>query len=210
MSLRQAIRPAIAAYRDLADDEEHAARLVARCEELLELLNAPQLPEGGPVRDPLDVGTLWAEVIASSTVLATVFVRQGNLDEVRRLADFFADAGEKAVAADLRARVGEAVMERFGPQLRRVTSVMAPGEIKATITALRAILRDVPEESPGRNAKVNAFLPPLAASMRALMKETSYDSRVEHIASGGVAKYHDIVEISLGELASEFEETWPE
>jgi hypothetical protein len=46
--------------------------------------------------------------------------------------------------------------------------------------------------------------------MRALMKETSYDSRVEHIASGGVAKYHDIVEISLGELASEFEETWPE
>jgi len=210
ISLREAIRPAIAAYRDLADDEERAARLVARCEELLELLNAPQLPEGGPVRDPLDVGTLWAEVIASSTVLATAFVRQGNLDEVRRLGDFFADAGEKAVAADLRARVGEAVMERFGPQLRRVTSTMPPGEIKATITALQAILRDVPEESPGRNAKVNAFLLPLAASMRALMKETSYDSRVEHIASGGVAKYHDIVEISLGELASEFEETWPE
>jgi hypothetical protein len=210
MSLRQAIRPAITAYRDLADDEERAARLVAQCEELLELLDVPQLPSREFVEAYADIGTLWAAVIASSTALATAFVRQGNLDEVRRLADFFADAGEKAVAADLRARVGEAVMERFGPQLRRVTSTMPPGEIKATITALQAILRDVPEESPGRNAKVNAFLQPLAASMRALMKETSYDSRVEHVASGGVAKYHDIVEISLGELASEFEETWPE
>jgi hypothetical protein len=210
MSLRQSIRPAITAYQDLADDEERAARLLTACEALLVLLKAPELPAREPVGDPLDAVTLWAEVIAASTTLATALVRQGNFDQVRRLADFFADAGERAVAANVRAQVGEAVMERCGPQLRRVTNSMPPGEIKAAIAALRTILRDVPEEAPGRNAKVNAFLPPIAASMRALMKEVSYDSRVEHIASGGVAKYHDIVEISVGELASEFEETWPE
>jgi hypothetical protein len=32
-----------------------------------------------------------------------------------------------------------------------------------------------------------------------------YSSRVEHIATGGVAKYPDIVKTSLDELAAEFE-----
>ncbi len=32
-----------------------------------------------------------------------------------------------------------------------------------------------------------------------------FTSRVEHIATGGVAKYPDIVKISLDELAAEFE-----
>jgi hypothetical protein len=43
------------------------------------------------------------------------------------------------------------------------------------------------------------------------MKDQDVDipltSRVEHIATGGVAKYPDIVKISLDELAAEFEGT---
>jgi hypothetical protein len=229
LSLRQAVRPAILAYRLLAEDQERAGKLVAECEELLqltrELLRATgqaRVLERLPVDDPkarlldayADAGMLWAKVVASSLVLASALLDQGNLDEVRRLADFFADAGEKTVASDLRAQLGEVVLEKFSEQLRRVNNKMTPGEIKATITALQTILREVPEDSPGRNAKVNAFLQPLAASIYGVMKqrniEISYDSRVEHIATGGVAKYHDIVGISLDELSSEFEETWPE
>jgi len=229
LSLRQAVRPAILAYRVLAQEQERAGKLVAECEELLlltrELLRASgqaQVLERIPVTDPqerildayADAGMLWAKVVASSMVLATALLDQGSLDEVRRLADFFADAGEKTVAADLRGQLGEIVLEVFNEQLSRVTNTMTPGEIRATIKALQTILREVPEDSPGRNSKVNAYLQPLAASIHGLMKqkniEISYDSRVEHIASGGVAKYHDIVGISLDELSSEFEETWPE
>jgi hypothetical protein len=229
LSLRQAVRPAILAYQVLAQEQERAGKLVAECEELLaltrELLRASgqaQALERIPVGDPqarildayADAGMLWAKVVASSMVLATALLDQGNLDEVRRLADFFADAGEKTVAADLRMQLGEVVLETFSEQLSRVNNKMTPDEIRVTITALQAILREVPEDSPGRNSKVNSYLPPLAASIHGLMKkkniEISYDSRVEHIASGGVAKYHDIVGISLDELSSEFEETWPE
>ncbi len=229
LSLRQAVRPAILAYRLLAEDQERAGKLVAECEELLqltrELLRATgqaQVLERLPVDDPrarlldayADAGMLWAKVVASSMVLARALLDQGNLDEVRRLADFFAEAGEKSVADDLRAQLGEVVLEKFSEQLRQVNSKMTPSEIRAAITALRTILREVPEDSPDRNAKVNSFLPPLAASIHGVMKqrniEISYDSRVEHIASGGVAKYHDIVGISLDELSSEFEESWPE
>jgi hypothetical protein len=35
--------------------------------------------------------------------------------------------------------------------------------------------------------------------------EIPYHSRVEHIATGGVAKYPDIVKTSLDELAAEFD-----
>ena len=71
------------------------------------------------------------------------------------------------------------------------------------------MLREVPEEYPDRNREVNRFLPPLAAAVGALMREQQveipYHSRVEHIATGGVAKYPDIVAMSLDELAAEFE-----
>jgi hypothetical protein len=56
---------------------------------------------------------------------------------------------------------------------------------------------------------VNRFLPPLAAAIGALMKkqqvEIPYHSPVEHLATGGVAKKPEIVEMSLDELAAEFE-----
>jgi hypothetical protein len=37
--------------------------------------------------------------------------------------------------------------------------------------------------------------------------EIPYNSRVEHIATGGVARYPDIVKMSLDELSAEFEGT---
>jgi hypothetical protein len=71
------------------------------------------------------------------------------------------------------------------------------------------VLREVPEEYPDRNREVNRFLPGLASAIHAIMKEQEadipYHSRVEHIATGGVAKYPDIVKTSLDELAAEFE-----
>jgi hypothetical protein len=68
------------------------------------------------------------------------------------------------------------------------------------------VLREAPEEL---NREVNRLLVPLAASIYAIMRqrdiEIPYSSRVEHIATGGVAKYPDIVTISLDEIAAEFE-----
>jgi hypothetical protein len=200
-------------------ERDRAARLVADCEELLRLLpspaGSPPSGSGSAPPDPFaDAEALWAQAVASAMTIAAALVRRGDLDTARRLADFFASAGEKAVAADLRAQIGEAVMEKLGPLLGRVNNNMSSEQVRATIIALRTILRDVPEDSPGRNAGVNSYVQPLAASIRTLMRrrntEISYDSRVEHIASGGVAKYPDIVDISLDELAAEFEETWPE
>jgi hypothetical protein len=73
------------------------------------------------------------------------------------------------------------------------------------------VLRDVPEEFPDRNREVNRFLAPLASAIHAIMNDQDIDipftSRVEHIATGGVAKYPDIVKMSLDELAAEFEGT---
>jgi len=228
LSLRHAVRPAIFAHQLLAGDQERAGKLVAECEELLlltrELLKATgnvhvleeqSGPEpGGDPRAQLldayaDAGMIWAKVVGSSMALAAALLEQNKWDEVRRLASFFQDAGEMAVAADLRVQLGEAVWDAYHEQLRHVNPKMPPAEIQATIQALRTLLREVPEDFPDRNAKVNFFLRPLAASIQALMSrqntEISYDSRVGHIAAGGVAKYPDIVKISLDELTTEFE-----
>ena len=71
------------------------------------------------------------------------------------------------------------------------------------------MLLEVPEDYPDRNREVNRFLPPLAASVHAIMRAQQiaipYGSRLEHIAGGGVAKYPDIVKLSLDEIAAEFE-----
>jgi hypothetical protein len=41
--------------------------------------------------------------------------------------------------------------------------------------------------------------------MRDQETDIPYSSRVEHIATGGVARYPDIVKLSLDEIAAEFE-----
>jgi len=86
---------------------------------------------------------------------------------------------------------------------------MPPAAIQAAVEALRAVLDEVPEDFPDRNREVNQFLVPLAASVHAIMREQGidipYSSRIEHIAAGGVARYPDIVKLSLDEIAAEFE-----
>jgi uncharacterized protein (DUF58 family) len=234
LALRQAVRPAILAHRLLAGDQERAGKLAAECEDLLfltgELLKAAgrarilaaasaaeaAVPvESGDDRQAqlleayADAGLLWAKVVGSSLALAQALIERGDWDDVRALASFLASSGEESAAAELRRALGKAIWQIHREPLRAISSTMPPAAIGGAINALRAVLREIPEEIPDRNREVNRFLPPLAAAIGALMKkqqvEIPYHSRVEHIATGGVAKYPDIVEMSLDELAAEFE-----
>jgi hypothetical protein len=229
LSLRRAVRPAILAHRLLAGDAERAGRLAAECEDLLlltrellrvigqvQLLGGPsESPPEEPSRDVqlrdayAEAGMLWAKVVGSSMALAGTLLDRGDWDEVRRLARFFADAGEEDAAAYLHAALGQAVWSKYRAQLQKISSKMTPEDIREAIKALRAVLAEVPEEFPDRNREVNRLLAPLAAAIFAVMKERNYtipyESRVEHIASGGVARYPEIVTMSLDELSAEFE-----
>jgi hypothetical protein len=231
LSLRQAARPAILAHGLLAGDQERAGKLAAECEDLLfltrELLKAagrariltagpvPETPDESGDRQArlldayADAGLLWAKVVGSVLALAGVLIERGDWDDVRRLAGCLAGAGEDDAALELRIELGKAMWARHDQALRAIGNRMSPAAIGAAIDALRAVLRDVPEAYPDRNRQVNRFLPPLAASILAIMKDQPadipYHSRVEHIATGGVAKYPDIVTTSLDELAAEFE-----
>jgi hypothetical protein len=235
LSLRQAVRPAIFAHQLLAGDAERAGELAAECEELLlltrELLKAAGqtrilAPEPGPEADEhrpepdehgadrhtrfldayADAGMAWAKVVGSSMALGRALLAAGATEDARRLAGFLAAAGEQNAAADLQAELAQAVLAAHHEQLNGISNKMPPEEIEKSIKALRAVLLEVPKDL---NREVNRLLVPLAASIHAIMRqrdiEIPYTSRVEHIASGGVAKYPDIVTISLDEIAAEFE-----
>jgi len=234
LSLRQVVRPAIFAHFLLAEDQERAGHLAAECEDLLfltrELLKAAGLSrllgaepagpasaaseDGGDREEQLlgayaEAGLLWAKVVGSTMALAMALLDRGDWDGVRRLASFLADAGEDSTAAELKIQLGKAVWGTYHEQLQGISNAMRPAAIGEAIDALRAVLREVPEDVPDRNREVNRFLAPLAASVHALMREQEmdipYSSRVEHIAVGGVARYPDIVKLSLDEIAAEFE-----
>jgi hypothetical protein len=240
LSLRQAVRPAMFAYRLLAGDAERAGRLAAECEDLLhltrDLLTAAgrvQLLVASPGSDGssgvslgvsfgagaerqaelleayADAAMGWAKVVGGLAALGGTLVERGDWDEVRRLAGLLQEAGEVRVATDLRIQLGRAIWATYRDRLERITNTMPAAEIGGAIAALRAVLREVPEDYPDRNREVNRLLAPLAAAIHAVMKnrgiEMPYDSRVEHIATGGVAKYPDIVTTSLDELSAEFE-----
>jgi hypothetical protein len=228
LSLRQAVRPAIFAHQLLAGDAERAGQLAAECEELLlltrELLKAAgQARILGPEPEPepddhgadrharlldayADAGMAWAKVVGSSMALGRALLAAGATEDARRLAGFLAGAGEQSAAADLQAELAQAVLAAHQEQLKGISNKMPPEEIEKSIKALRAILLEVPKDL---NREVNRLLAPLAASIHAIMRqrdiEIPYTSRVEHIAAGGVAKYPDIVTISLDEIAAEFE-----
>jgi plasmid stabilization system protein ParE len=234
LSLRRAVRPAIFARQLLAGDAERAGTLAAECEELL-LLTRGLLkaagharilaPEPGPEPGPelgadehgadrharfldayADAGMAWAKVVGSSMALGRALLAAGATEDARRLAGFLAAAGEESAAADLQAELAQAVLAAHQEQLKGISNKMPPEEIEKSIKALRAILLEVPKDL---NREVNRLLVPLAASIHAIMRqrdiEIPYTSRVEHIAAGGVAKYPDIVTISLDEIAAEFE-----
>ena len=189
LSLRQVVRPAILAHRLLAGDQERAGMLAAECEDLLyltrELLKAtgrariltvvPGMPDesGSDRQDQLleayaDAGLLWAKVVGSSLALAGALIERGEWEDVRALAGLLAGAGEESAATELRIRLGGAVWEAHREQLRAISNNMPPAAIEPTINALRAILRQVPEEFPDRNREVNCFLPPLASAVHAI------------------------------------------
>jgi hypothetical protein len=229
-SLRQAVQPAIAAYRLLAGEQERAGQLAAQCEELLALSRDLIAAIGRvTITDDrsdarheeildayADAALAWAKVVGTMMALGATMVDQGHWEEVRRLADALAAAGESNAAVDLRTQLGKALWATYDDQLRIITATMPPAAVKRSIATLRAILREVPEDFPDRNREVNRYLAPLAAAVHALVKERNielpYDSRIEHIAAGGVARYPDIVTMSLDEIAAEFDgltgDTW--
>ena len=234
LSLRNAVRPAIYAHFLLAEDQERAGQLAAECEDLLfltrELLKAVGLAgilgaepagvgaavdeDGGDRQAQLlgayaEAGLLWAKVVGSTMALARALLDRGDRDAVRRLAGFLAEAGEDGAATDLKIGLGKVVWATHRESLQDITNTMPPAAIGTAIDALRAVLLEVPEDYPDRNREVNRFLAPLAASVHAIMTAQKiaipYGSRLEHIAAGGVAKYPDIVKLSLDEIAAEFE-----
>ena len=156
-----------------------------------------------------EAGMLWAKVVGSTMALAQALLGRGDRDGARRLAGFLADAGEDGPAAELNIQLGKAVWDSCRGPLQDISNTMPPAAIGTAIDALRAVLLEVPEDFPDRNREVNRFLPPLAASVLAVMREQEidipYSSRVEHIAAGGVARYPDIVKLSLDEIAAEFD-----
>ncbi len=153
-----------------------------------------------------DAGMAWAKVVGSSMALGRALLAAGATEDARRLAGFLAAAGEESAAADLQAELAKAVLAAHQEQLNRISNKMPPEEIEKSVKALRAVLLEVPKDL---NREVNRLLVPLAASVHAIMRqrdiEIPYTSRVEHIAAGGVAKYPEIVTISLDEIAAEFE-----
>jgi hypothetical protein len=156
-----------------------------------------------------EAGLLWAKVVGSTMALARGLLDRGDRDAVRRLAGFLAEAGEDGAATDLKIGLGKAVWATHREPLQDISNTMPPAAIGTAIDALRAVLLEVPEDYPDRNREVNRFLAPLAASVHAIMRAQEiaipYGSRLEHIAAGGVAKYPDIVKLSLDEIAAEFE-----
>ena len=158
-----------------------------------------------------EAGLLWAKVVASAMALARALLDRGDWGGVRRLASFLADAGEGSSAAELKIQLGKAVWGTYREQLQGISNTMPPADIGTAIDALRAVLLEVPDDVPDRNRDVNRYLAPLAASVLAIMRDQGidipYSSRVEHIATGGVARYPDIVKLSLDEIAAEFEGT---
>jgi hypothetical protein len=156
-----------------------------------------------------EAGMLWAKVVGSTMALAQALLGRGDRDGARRLAGFLGDAGEDGPAAELNIQLGKAVWDSCRGPLQDISNTMPPAAIGKAIDALRAVLLEVPGDFPDRNREVNRFLPPLAASVLAVMREQEidipYSSRVEHIAAGGVARYPDIVKLSLDEIAAEFD-----
>jgi hypothetical protein len=232
LSLRKAVRPAIYAHFLLAEDQERAGHLAAECEDLLfltrELLKAVGLAgilgaepgpggldeDGGDRQAQLlgayaEAGLLWAKVVGSTMALARALLDRGDRDAVRRVAGFLTEAGEDGAATELKIGLGKAIWATHRESLQDITNTMPPAAIGTAIDALRAVLLEVPEDYPDRNREVNRFLAPLAASVHAIMRAQEiaipYGSRLEHIAAGGVAKYPDIVKLSLDEIAAEFE-----
>ena len=110
-------------------------------------------------------------MVGSSLALAGALIERGEWEDVRALASFLAGAGEESAATELRIRLGEAVWEAHREHLRAISNNMPPAAIELAINALRAILREVPEEFPDRNREVNCFLPPLASAIYAIMQK---------------------------------------
>jgi hypothetical protein len=156
-----------------------------------------------------DAAMAWARVTGSLMALGGTLLDRGEWDEARRVAAVLADAGEVNAAADLRIQLGKAIWDQYFDRLRHIHGRMTLTEIANGLAMLRAVLREVPEDFPDRNREVNRLLVPVASAiqtqLRARTTEIPPDSRVGHIADGGVARYPEIVTISLDELAAEFE-----
>jgi len=189
LSLRQAVRPAIVTYTVLAAEQERASELAGEARQLLEstreLLEAvglvhllspkpgEQIPgdEHGDRQARLlaayaDAGILWAKVVGNSIALADGLLGQARWDDVLRLADFLAHAGETVVAESLRGRANDAM---HGDYYARITSIHDKMSIEETAAAIDT-LRSLPREFPERELQIALRLRPLGISVKNVTK----------------------------------------
>ena len=189
LSLRQAVRPAIVTYTLLATEQERAAELADEARQLLEstreLLAAvglvhllspkpgEQIPgdEHGDRQARLlaayaDAGIFWAKVVGNSIALADGLLGQARWDDVLRLADFLAHAGETVVADSLRERANDAIR---GDYYARITAIHDKMSVQETAAAIDT-LRSLPREFPERELQIALRLRPLGISVKNVTK----------------------------------------
>ena len=113
-----------------------------------------------------DAGILWARVVGNSIALADGLLRQSRWDDVLRLADFLASAGETVVAESLRGRANEAISRDYYTRISSIHDKMSKEETAAAIETLRSLPRGFPE----RKLEIALRLRPLGASVRNLTR----------------------------------------
>jgi hypothetical protein len=199
LSLRQVVRPAIAAYSLLAREQERSAALARDADTLLkstrELLKAIGLvhllsPASGQEMSPnddqdrqsrllvafADAGLAWANAVGACVALADGLIEEERWNDVRRLTRLLKDAGETGVVEDLEKQIKQAVKEQPRKRLDRIHNRMSPKELDESIDALRSL----PEEYPNRTLEIGSHLLPLARSITAifpdLLKQTGLGS----------------------------------
>jgi hypothetical protein len=185
LSLRQAVRPAIITYTVLAGEQERAGALAEEASQLLEatreLLEAVGLvhllspkPGGEMTGDDrgdrqarllaayADAGIQWARVVGNSIALADGLLGQARWDDVLRLADFLANAGETVVADSLRGRANDAIRGDYYARINCIHDKMTREETATAIDTLRSLPREFPE----RKLEIALRLRPLGTSVR--------------------------------------------
>lgn len=196
-SLRQAVLPAIVAYR-IVSDEQHAAGMLAQnaekllgtTEDLLGKLGrvhlltarASHAPSGATSAGPeqhlvqayASVGMSWAKVISAATRLAELLLEEGDWANVGLLAGLVAESGEVQVAQHIRGGLHQAQKKHFEEQVVRISvhEAMTAPEIREAVAMMRELGGD-PKE---RSAAIRDRRIPLIISVDKIASEKGPDT----------------------------------
>ena len=157
-----------------------------------------------------EAGMLWAKVVGSTMALAQALLGRGDRDGARQLAGFLADAGEDGPAAELNIQLGKAVWDSAAGRSRTSATPCRPRPSARPSTRCGRCCsrsrRTTPTGTGRSTASCRRWPRPCTGGHAGAQEiDIPYSSRVEHIAAGGVARYPDIVKLSLDEIAAEFD-----